>query len=213
MKFHTRGFTSLALSLGSLVLGISGIVLYFAPKGRVAYWTNWTMLSIEKDTWQAIHINMALFFLLLSAFHLYLNWALFWGYLKTKSRWAMNLKAELAAAVLLTIVFVGGSMLLAPPFGTIIDLKTQVENRWERQAPKAPAPHADEFTFTRLSQSIDLSVDQIRAALSAEGYAAKQENPTLRQIADQHGVAPSDVFAAIAKRHPEVEKRRGGKGK
>jgi hypothetical protein len=71
MKFQTRKFTSLTLALGSLVLGASGVVLFSAPKGRVAHWTNWTLLGVTKDDWQAIHINIALLFLVVSGFHLY----------------------------------------------------------------------------------------------------------------------------------------------
>ena len=210
MKFQTRAFTSLTLALASFVLGVSGVVLFFAPKGRVAHWVNWTMLGVTKDDWQAIHINIALLFLIVSGFHLYFNWTLFWGYLKTKAAWALNLKKEIAAAVILTGVVVGGALIYVPPFGTIIDLKSQSEAYWERNAPKAPAPHAEEFSLERLAQSVGLSVEEVLDSLESEGFAVKEPSMSVRQVAAKYGVAPSDIFAAITKHHPEVEKRRGG---
>jgi hypothetical protein len=210
MKFHTRGFTSLAVALASLVLGVSGVILFFSPKGRVAHWTDWTLLGVTKDDWQAIHINVALLFLFLSGFHLYFNWKAFWGYFKAKAAWALNLKTEIAAALLVTGLVVAGALAYVPPFGSIIELKSQSEAYWERNAPRAPAPHAEEFTFGRLARSIGLSVEEVIESLRAEGFDVAEPSMTVREVAEQQGVAPSDVFAAITKHHPEAGKRRGG---
>jgi hypothetical protein len=165
---------------------------------------------VSKDDWQAIHINIALLFLVVSGFHIYFNWPLFWGYLKAKAAWALNLKKEIAVAVLLTAIVVGGALIYAPPFGTLVDLKSQMEAYWERNAPRAPAPHAEEFSLKRLAQSVGLPVEVVLGSLETEGFAVDEPSMSVRQVAEQHGVAPSDVYAAIAKHHPEVQKRRGG---
>jgi len=214
MKFRTRGFTTLLLTMASLVLGVSGIILYFTPKGRVALWTNWTLLGLTKDEWQAVHINIAILFLVASGFHLYFNWTLFWSYVKAKAAWALNLKKEMAVAALVTAVVAGGTVICIPPFSTIIDLNTQMEAYWERNAPRAPAPHAEEFSLQRLAGTIGLSVEEVLDSLQSEGFDAREPSTSVRQVAEQHGVAPSDVFSAITKHHPEVEKRRGrGQGR
>lgn len=211
MKFQARGFTSLALTLASLVLGISGVILFFAPKGRVAHWTNWTLLGATKDDWQAIHINIGILFLVVSGFHLYFNWTLFWGYLKARAARALNLKREIAAAVLLAAVVVGGALVYVPPFGTIIGLKSRSEAYWEGRAPKPPAPHAEEFSLERLAAAIGLSVEEVLNSLEAEGFDVEAPTLSVREVARKHGVAPSDVFAAITKYHPEVAKPRVGR--
>ena len=72
MKFHFRGFVSLFLMLAFLVLSVSGVVLYVTPRGRVANWTGWTMLSLEKQTWQSVHVGIALLFLVGAVLHLWL---------------------------------------------------------------------------------------------------------------------------------------------
>ena len=48
MKFRTKGFVSLLLALTFLVASFSGVILYLTPRGRVANWTGWTMLGLDK---------------------------------------------------------------------------------------------------------------------------------------------------------------------
>ena len=74
MKFQSKGFTSLLLAVALPILGFSGIILYVTPRGRIANWTGWTMLGLGKQGWQAVHINVALLFLIVACIHLYLNW-------------------------------------------------------------------------------------------------------------------------------------------
>ena len=58
--FHWRGFFSLLLFASFTLLAVSGIVLYFSPKGRVANWTGWTVLKLYKEEWSSVHIVLAL---------------------------------------------------------------------------------------------------------------------------------------------------------
>jgi hypothetical protein len=48
-------------------------MLYIEPHGRVAYWTKWSFLGLEKDQWGNIHIFSGLLFLVAGGFHLYYN--------------------------------------------------------------------------------------------------------------------------------------------
>ena len=66
MKFRTRGFVSLLLALTFLVASFSGVILYLTPRGRVANWTGWTMLGLDKHEWGAIHINACLLVLVIA---------------------------------------------------------------------------------------------------------------------------------------------------
>jgi len=49
--FNWRGFTSLLLAAGFLILAGSGLVLYASPRGRVANWTDWEVLGLTKHEW------------------------------------------------------------------------------------------------------------------------------------------------------------------
>ena len=64
MPFQTKGFTSLFLTITFVALSLSGIVLYVAPRCRVADRIGWTVTGLEKGQWESIHINGALFFMM-----------------------------------------------------------------------------------------------------------------------------------------------------
>jgi len=209
MKFQKKGFVSMLLFFAFLVICVSGACLYASPKGRVAHWTNWTLFGVGKEGWEAIHVNVSILLLLASGFHLYFNWTLFLGYIKTKARWALNLKKEIVVAALLVIFIVAGALFYVPPFGTVMDINSQIQAHWERQAPRAPTPHAEEFDLNRLAQAIGLSTNQIVDTLRQEGFVVEDRSMTVREISEKYGVAPSDLYAAITKHHPNL--RRGGR--
>jgi hypothetical protein len=201
MKFKFRGFISLLLACCFLVASVSGIVLYVTPKGRVANWTNWSMLGLDKHGWSAVHMNACLLVLVASGVHLVLNWRVFTSYIKRKSA-GLNLKLEMATALLMTTIVVAGTVLDAQPFRSTVALNETIKAHWERQAPAGPAPHAEEFSVAVLASNIGLSLEQVTTALEREGFDVGSSDRSIGQLAAKSGVAPSDVFAAIQKHYP-----------
>ncbi len=54
MKFSIKKFTSLSLGFSFLVMSCTGVMLYFVPKGKVAYWSNWHMFGLSKSQYTII---------------------------------------------------------------------------------------------------------------------------------------------------------------
>ncbi|MBN2296011.1 MAG: DUF4405 domain-containing protein [Pirellulales bacterium] len=214
MKFQKKGFTSILLALAFVALSFSGVMLYASPKGRVAYWTNWTMCGASKEGWEAIHVNIAILFLIVSAFHLYFNWPIFLSYIKVKAERSLKLKKEIAVAVLITLLIILASPSNIPPLSTTMEINTGIQNYWEDKSPKAPAPHAEEFSVARLARTIDLPVDEVLDALRKEGFEVEDRFVKIREISEEYGMAPSDVYAALTKHFGMLKKSgcRGGKG-
>ncbi len=202
MRFRLRGFTSLLLALTLLVLAFSGVILYITPKGRVAHWTGWTMLGLGKEEWSGLHINFALLFLIAAALHWFLNWNLFWGYLKAKNALRLNLVAETVVAMAVALLFLVGTIHLLPPFSTVIWGNSRMQIYWEERSPRPPMPHAEEFRLRRFAATIGLSLDQVKEALSKEGYVIQSDYVTVSQLAEAHGGVPSDILAAVQKHFP-----------
>ena len=212
MKNRSRAFTSLLLFLGSIVLGVSGIVLFVAPKCRVASWTDWRVLGLCKDSWEAIHLNVSLLVLAVALFHLYFNWGILVRYVKEKSAWALNMKKEIAAATLIIVLFTVGSVYELPPFGSVLTLRSRSQESWESVAPRAPAPQAEDYPLGRLARTIDLSKEQITKALEEDGFEVGDRSTSLRELGEKYGVPPSRVYAAIAKHYRNLPKVRCGSG-
>lgn len=203
-RLRIKGFTSLLLAICFLCLGLSGIVLYLAPRGREAHWTDWRMLALDKEQWAAVHINLSLVVLIAGGVHLYLNWRTFWGYLRREAVAGVYLKRELAAAVILLAVLLPGTLWHVPPFGSVLDLNDWFKTYWARRSPQAPVPHADEFSLKRLAAELDIPAEELAEALRREGFPVEDTAVKLRQLARAKGVAPFQVYEIIRRNFPDA---------
>ncbi len=211
-SFSMRGFASLLLTLSFLVMAVSGTMLFLTPRGRVAHWTDWTLLGLGKDQWGAVHIMNSILFVLIAGLHLYLNWSLFLGYLKKKAVAGLHMKRELAVAAAVAILMVVGAIASIPPFSSIMALNDEIKDYWEVRAAQAPAPHAEELTLVEFAGHINLSLGELTKALQEEGFTVDDSGLTVGEVGRQKGVAPNDVLTAIQKHHPEAGANRGEKG-
>lgn len=202
MKLSARGFVSVLLALAFAALVFSGVILYVAPRGRLANWTGWTLFALDKQQWQSIHINISLLFVVASGFHLFLNWSVFWCYLKRACGKAMAMKAEALIGFALVAAITVGAVLRLPPFSTIMVWNEQIKDYWERPAEQAPVPHAEELTLEQLAARMNASGDALLAALRAEGIAVEADDHSIADIAKRNGRTPREVFAAIEKHVP-----------
>ena len=50
-QFNVRGFISLLTACSFILMSVTGIVLYFTPQGRIAFWTNWKFIGLTKTVW------------------------------------------------------------------------------------------------------------------------------------------------------------------
>lgn len=194
----------------------SGVVLYFSPRGRTAHWTDWKMLTLGKEQWTSLHINISLLFVAASIFHLILNWKAFWSYFRKKSVNGMNRKTELAIAAALTLVFTFGSARLIQPFKMVMDVNEQIKDAWESEGAGPPIPHGEELTCEAFAQQVGIDPAEFVAALEDEGYTV--EDPavtTIREAAASKGenVPPSQLFEDLKKHFPKLnEMKSSGAG-
>ena len=130
--FSLRGFTSMLLVLGLVAMLASGIALYIAPRGRVANMTDWTVFSLSRGQWIALHINASILFVVASVTHLTMNWSRLVGYVKKRSRLSINMKREIASALVLTSVLFAATILSLPPINIPVDFKFTIRDSWEQ---------------------------------------------------------------------------------
>ena len=145
-----------------------------------------------------------------------LNWQIFWNYIRKKAT-GLNLKLEMAVAVLLTAVLVAGTLTQVPPFSSTSALNDTIKDYWEQDVPAGPAPHAEDFTLERFASSVGLSVDDVTEALEKEGMEVDDKTATVGALAERNGLVPSQIFSAVTKHFPEAASaapagRRMGRG-
>ncbi|NLE39111.1 MAG: DUF4405 domain-containing protein [Pirellulaceae bacterium] len=210
-RFNVKGFTSLVLTIAFLIVTVSGVCLYASPRGRVANWTDWTLLGLGKHDWSAVHMNSVVLFLIAAVFHLIWNWTMFWGYIKKRAG-GLNLRLEMFVALVIGLVFVSGPLRDLPPFSSLVAANEAIKNYWEQQAAESPFPHADEASLTRFADTVGLPVDDLIETLKQEGFTSAAPDVTVGQIASDKGVAPSELFAALREHYPEIDQPQRGHG-
>jgi len=199
-KFYTRGFITLVTALSFVVMTVTGIVLYFVPQGRIAYWTKWKFLLLSKDDWGNIHITSSILFALCAAYHLYFNWKAFLNYIVDKISKAVSHKNELALATVITLFIFFGTLYLVPPLNYVIQFSDYLKASWvESKEYEPPFGHAEQLSLKVLAKKTNIDLRMAMAELRDQGIEFESENMTLEQIAKRNKTTPMNIFVMIKK--------------
>ncbi len=114
------------LFYATVLVILTGMVLYIMPPGRVAYWTDWRLQGLDKDQWEAIHILFGLLMMFPAVWHLYFNWKPFRRYLG-------SLRAPGKAFVsvtLATLILASLAVKDLPPASWLMALGARLKASW-----------------------------------------------------------------------------------
>jgi len=195
--FHWRGWTTFVVTISFIVDTLSGIILYIAPPGRIANWTNWKIWGLTKEQWGSVHTIFGYVLLLIVAAHLYFNWRLFVGFLWNKAKKVLNLKWELALSVVVCLVIFLGSIWNISPFSTIMKIGEHFKQGWEQSEARAPLAHAELLTLNDFAESIKVPVEQITEILKSRGYTFADIHQTVGEIAKANNISPNKLYENI----------------
>ena len=151
--FSVRGFTSIVLVLGMLMMLTSGLALYLAPRGRVANATAWTALSLSRQQWAAVHINASILFGAAASAHVVMNGSRLVGYIKTRAALRVNMKRELACALAVAGVVLAGTVLGLAPISFPADFKYELRDVWEQRIEHTSGPQIRQSEPPRVVRS------------------------------------------------------------
>jgi hypothetical protein len=196
-RFSWKPFVSFLIVLTFSVIAISGLVLYVAPPGRVANWSHWTLVALDKAAWQSLHTIFATLFLVAAGFHLFFNWKVLMAYLKSKLHAGVRMKRELAVASALVGSILVLTLAGAPPFETIMTAGDDLKNSWVPVESEPPIPHAEELTLARFAETTKLPLEKIQATLQRGGLEVGEAQWTLGRIAATNGLTPQQLYARM----------------
>ena len=195
--FSWKPFVSFLMVLTFTVIALSGMVLYVAPPGRIANWSHWTLVSLDKSGWQALHTIFATLFLVAAAFHLFLNWKVLMAYLKSRITVGVRMKRELALASAIVASIFLATLAGAPPFRTIMTTGETLKNAWVPAADEPPIPHAEELTLARFAETTKLPLERIQSNLQQAGLQAGDVQWTIGRIAATNNLTPRELYAKM----------------
>jgi|WetSurMetagenome_2_1015567.scaffolds.fasta_scaffold280836_1 hypothetical protein len=207
-----RSLTTFLVVMIFMVIAATGIILYITPPGRVANWSGWRLLGLTKAQWQAAHTIFAFLFVLAAGVHLYFNWKVLLGYLRTKIDMERKYGRELVAAFVIVLTIFTLTVNHAAPFGTVMDIGEDLKNGWSSVTNEPPVPHAELLTLMELSKKAGFPLETIRATLKSEGFAVQHDSVTLQVLAQQKGITPQEVYNRIKSHNTRGSRSMIGEG-
>ncbi|HFE63795.1 MAG TPA: DUF4405 domain-containing protein [Caldithrix sp.] len=197
-RFNKKAFVSFAITFIGIIIALTGIVLYFAPPGRVAYWVEWKFLGLTKENWQAVHTIFAFIFVVAAGFHLYYNWVIFLSYLKSKVQAGIKMKRELGWASALTGLILVLTIASVPPFSSVMDLGEYLSDSWSSQETEPPIPHAELLTVKEFAETTKQDLKTILQKLNREGLQGVDSLAVIGDIAKMNNLTPQELSAKIS---------------
>lgn len=210
-KFRFRPFVSLLTAFSFVAIIITAAILYITPPGRVANWTNWTILGLSKHQWGAVHICFGVVFLIVSLLHIWLNIKPLMSYFVRKAQTASKLRTEWILALAVCGLVFWGALKPFVPFSSFLDLNDHIKNSWEKPQQKPPIPHAETLTIEELAKKSDIELDTILQNLKAAGIEATPSD-IFGTIAEQQNLSPNGLFEIATGRQTEPDTGGHGKG-
>lgn len=196
-RFKWRVFTSFMMFLSFTVEAITGIILYIVPPGRVANWTNWKLLGLTKSQWQSWHTVFGYLFISFAILHVIYNWKPLIHYLKSKAKEKLKYKKEIHATIIVVLIFSLGSLLNIPPISYVYELGENISESWENKQTEPPVPHAELLTINEISKYTEMTAEEIFSALKTAGLKVENKNKTIKEIAEDNNLTPSELFKRI----------------
>ena len=203
-NWHGRAFTSMCSLVSFILLSLTAIILYIVPHGRVAYWSKWTLLGLEKDQWGNIHIFAGFLFLVAGGFHLYYNWKPLIKYLSGKIETGLRYKRELMISSLILLWIIASGIGSLPPLVYVADLGEAIKSSWVTSPElEPPFGHAELVSLKTFCKKQGIPLDQAVAELRKAGFKVNNPGDTLGDIADSKGSAGLGVYGVIKKLEPK----------
>jgi len=195
-----RAFISLCSLVSFILLCFTGVILYLEPHGRVAYWTKWHFLNLEKDQWGNIHIYSGLLFLVTGGFHIYYNWKPLMKYLSGKIESALRYKRELLISIIIFIWITVSGIWSLPPLVYISDAGEVIKNSWVKSPElEPPFGHAELVSLQTFCKKQRIPLDQAMLALRDAGFTVDSPKSTLSEIAESKRTSGMGVYEVIKK--------------
>lgn len=194
---HTRKIVSLTSLLSFLLLGVSGVVLYVTPQGRVADWAGWSLAGLGKDAWGDLHIATALLFLVAGIWHTVLNWKPIVSYLKDRSQRLRVVTLPFLVAFVVTAGVAVMANLGVPPVSWLLTLNDDLKDSAARTWGEPPYGHAELSSLKTLAGQMGLDAAQALVLLRQAGMRVDGDAQTLAAIARANRVTPQRVWELV----------------
>jgi hypothetical protein len=198
-----RKIVSLTALVSFLLTIVTSFVLYIAPQGRIAYWSDWHLLGLTKTQWGNLHINLGTLFLIALCLHIYNNWKPITVYL-SKARKVVVMTRECCLAVAIALLVGLGTYFECSAFFEFPGCQRTHQGCGRPEIRRAAYGHAELSTLGTLATKAGLTPEQALTALQKAGFPADSATETLLELSRRHQVSPQRLFTASSFRTPQA---------
>jgi hypothetical protein len=196
-KLALRAFTLVLLGLAGSVLAFSGVILFVAPVGRIANWTDWRLVGLTKREWIAIHHCFAALFLVAAVAHVILNWRPLLSYFKSRVTGRPGLRWAWLVAV---VVCVGAWVCTRagwPPASWLLTFNARIRRTWDDPRVAPPIPHAEELTIKELAKQAEVPLDTALQRLAQRGVRGVGPDVIVAELANQNRLSARRIYEIV----------------
>lgn len=204
-----RRLVSLTAFVSFIVLASTGIMLFVAPEGRVAYWSAWTMFGLSKEDYGALHTTFMTLFLVAGIWHITYNWKPILHYFKERTGKVRVVTPEFYTVLAIGAFFFVGTLTGVSPFRQFLELESGVKAYWEITNGAPPWGHAEESPLDRFCRRMEdfervenqrlITIDctEALARLDAAGIHVESLSQPLIEIARANSTTPQTIAEIV----------------
>ncbi len=107
-----------AVFLAGLIFGLlalSGLVVAFAPSGRIAADTDWSLFWLGRAQWESLHLTLGVAFIGAAGWHIWLHWPVITNLLWSAAAHTLCHRRELVLALAVVGLLAMAAVLSLPP--------------------------------------------------------------------------------------------------
>lgn len=198
-RLTLRKIVSLIGVWSFIFMGWTGVLLYFVPPGRIAYWVGWEFAGFTKTQYGEIHQTFAVLFLLAMILHIWLNWKSIMLYLKNSSKKFVFFTKEMIIATVIAFMFFFGTLNGWSPFQDFLWAVTDYKDGYEEIYGNPPFGHAELVPLNNFCLKMKLDLAESIRLLEAKGIKVQSPKDQLNKIAKMNNLTPADIYDVIKK--------------
>jgi hypothetical protein len=194
-KFNWQIFISLNLFFTFLLMLLSGVILYLKPEGTVARWLDWQILGVEKSGWESMHTVFSFLFMAFALLHM-LKIHLF-----NLSSYFFNnrsgRKRELYGSLVITAVFLIGTLFYLPPVDWIYQGGNALSDQWAEEVRVENESIEPRQSLVEVGSAIGLDREELLNWKKQGGMGALSLEESLVDNAPRVGLTPYALYKKL----------------
>jgi hypothetical protein len=161
------------------------------PHGRVAYFTGWKFLGIDKDGWDNLHVIFGFLMVIVAVWHILVNW-------KPLKKYLLQKESFIALGIVAIIFF--GTIKNFYPFKLVSDLEENIKNSWEVSKAQIPIAHGELLSLKEFCKKTDIPLNVAVEKLKKANIKFSLEE-TLKEIAAKNNTTPYKIYEIIKQKN------------